>query len=752
MKIAYISTYIPRLCGIATFTKDLLAAIEYNDNQQVVEQHVFAVSDEMHAYDYPSEVVFEIGQDRLADYMGAAKIINSGGYNLCVIEHEYGIYGGNSGVYILSLLKKISVPIVVNLHTVLDNPSTDEKAILKEIAVKADKLVVMSTYAVGMLQEIYEVPLSKIVVIPHGVPQYMNDQHQAKRLLGLEDKRVLLTFGFLGHSKGIDMVLRALPSLVAVVPDLVYLIVGKTHPTILKHQGEEYRASLEKLVEELGLSKHVQFDNSFVEEAKLTTYLSACDVYITPYRNEAQITSGTLAYAVGAGAAVVSTPYWHAKELLADGKGLLVAFENPKSITAALTELFTDEQVYRQIRRNVAAYKQTLSWKKIALTYLELFMQIRQDSIFNDANKQKDAYPTPTVDLQHIRRLTNQVGIVQHATYATPNYHHGYCLDDNARGLLLALMIGEEAWDTEIDYLVSTYISYIYYAQRPDGKFKNFMGFDNRFLEDIGSEDAFGRGIWAIGYLVRSHTNPSYRQIGKEMFVRSLPHFKSFRSLRAVAYVVLGLVHYLEHEPQNQELTTELRNLISFMQAEYESNSDTNWHWFEKIVSYDNAILPLAMFRANKILHDEKVAAIATDSALFLDRILFREGHLSLIGNDGWYKETGIFAQFGQQPIEVYSTMLLYEERYAISKDVYYLRRMKTAYEWFLGNNDLQLCLYDAETAGCCDGLEAYGVNRNQGAESTITFWLSSVHMNRTLKSYPALQSSSSNSFRFTVA
>ncbi len=752
MKIAYISTYTPRLCGIATFTKDLLAAMEYNDNQQVLEQHVFAVSDSVNVYDYPMEVVFEIAQQRHADYVGAAKIMNSGGYDLCVLEHEYGIYGGNSGVYILSLLHKLTIPVVVNLHTVLDNPSADEREILKSIAAKADKLVVMSAYAVDILQEVYHIPLAKIVVIPHGVPHFPNDQQTAKALLGLADKKILLTFGFLGHSKGIDLVLRALPSVLAAAPDLVYLIVGKTHPSIVQQEGEVYRQQLENLVDELGIAAQVQFVDQFVDEEGLTNYLSACDAYITPYRNEAQMTSGTLAYAVGAGAAVVSTPYWHAKELLKDGRGLFVDFEDTKSIAATLQRLFTDAAYLKEVRQRVAHEKHRLSWKKLASNYRETFMQVRQDYLFSDDSLAAERYTMPPMDMQHIRRLTNQVGIVQHATYATPNYHHGYCLDDNARALILALMLGKEQWTTELDELVSTYISYIYYAQREDGLFKNFMSFDNRFLEEIGSEDAFGRAIWALGYLVASRSKESYKQIGKEMFMRAVPHFKTFRSLRAVAYVVLGLTHYLEEQPQNKELRAELQTLVSFMMAEYRSNSDTNWHWFEKIVSYDNAILPLAMFRAHRFLQDESLAEVALATAGFLDHILFRDGNLSLIGNEGWYQEAGIFAQFGQQPIEVYSTMLLYEAWYSFTDNTHYLDRIKTTYEWFLGNNDLHLSLYDAESGGCCDGLEAYGVNRNQGAESSITFWLASAHMQRALAAYPALQSSFNKSLRLTVA
>ena len=753
MKIAYISTYTPRQCGIATFTTDLLSSIAYHHDEKRLEQHVFAIAETPGTTAYPKEVKYEIGQHDLPDYLSALQIINSGGYDICFLQHEYGIYGGNSGAYILSILKKLQIPLLVNLHTILENPSTDEKNILQDIAQVADKLIITSTWGVQLLQDVYGIPLSKTVVIPHGVPDFPYSQLEAKGMLALSNRKLLLTFGFLSRNKGIETVLQALPEVVKQVPNLLYVIAGKTHPNVLRDAGEEYREYLEQLVQQLGLTNHVLFDNSFMEEKRLTTYLSACDVYLTPYLNEAQISSGTLSFAIGAGACVVSTPYWHAKELLAEGRGVLFERENTKQLEEILLNLLLHENSLLEIRNAVSIFKSNLSWKNIATTYIELFTQVTQE--FDPESRRSPSARkavNPALNLSHVKRLTNPVGIVQHATFATPNYHHGYCLDDNARALLLLLMVKEDDPAQDVDALVSTYISYMYYAQRPDGLFKNFMSFDNQFLEDIGSEDAFGRGIWAIGYLVRTHTNSSYRQIGKEMFVRALPHFKTFRSLRAVGYIVLGLVHYLEHEPQNQELLNELRQLMSFMRNEYESNSTVNWPWFEKVVSYDNAILPLALMRANTVLHDDRLKTIAMDAAKFLDGVLFRASHLSLIGNEGWYEERGSIAAFGQQPIEVYSTMLMYEEMYKLSRDERYLGRIYHSFQWFQGENDLQLRLYDEETGGCCDGLEAFGVNRNQGAESTITFWLSSVHMNRAFKNYTELLSALSNSSKLTVA
>ncbi|MFD1770629.1 glycosyltransferase family 4 protein [Sphingobacterium suaedae] len=756
MKIAYISTYTPRPCGIATFTNELVRAINRNERQMSVEQHIFAVTNGADAYVYPNEVVREIEKEQLTDYIDAANVINNGGYDICVLEHEYGIYGGNSGGYVLSILKRLRMPVVVNLHTILENPSVDEKAILLEIAQQADKLVVMTSYATDLLTRVYHISRSKIIVIPHGVPAFPLRRAEAKEVLGLTNRRVMLTFGLMGRNKGIDVVIKALPTLVKKFPDLIYLVVGKTHPEVLRHAGEEYRHYLEGLVHELDLSHHVVFHNSFVGQDQLATYLSACDIYLTPYLNEAQVTSGTLSYALGAGACVVSTPYWHAAEVLADGRGILFPFKDHQALETELHHLLVDDSRLDAIRNRVRHLQGELSWGSAALRYLDVFLQTQQEHGFIKADGEDVSQAAVHLDFQHIRRLTNQVGIIQHATYATPNYHHGYCLDDNARALLLALMAQENnRQDDRLNELISTYIAYIYYAQRPEGNFRNFMGFDNRFLEEIGSEDAFGRCVWALGYLVRCQTNSSFHQIGKEMFDRAKAHFLDMRSLRAVAYNMLGIVHYLEYEPQNQELIGILHELVDFMYLEYQQNSTEHWHWFEKVVSYDNAIIPLALLRAHRYVQREDVLQVARLSAAFLDAILFRTETLSLIGNEGWYTWQASVASFGQQPIEVYSTMLLYTELHCHDPKPIYHERMKRAYNWFLGENDLQLKMYDEETGGCCDGLEAYGVNRNQGAESTITFWLSTLHMQRVFGHYPyyPLASSSwSKSSKFTVA
>lgn len=735
MKIAYISTYHPRQCGIATFTHDIISAISFNDRQKKIDQHVFALTDDGEEYDYPDVVVFSIAQQTEEDYVKAAEYMNTHDYDLCVLEHEYGIFGGKSGDFILSLIDRLDIPLVVNLHTVLESPSVDERSILIRIAQRASKLVVMSQFAIELLTRVYKVQETKTLLIPHGVPQFSVKHQEAKNELNLSDRKVIMTFGFIGRSKGIDVAIKALPALVARFPDVLYLIVGKTHPTTLKRTGEEYRHYLGNLVEELNLQNNVRFVNSFVDIEDLSLYLSACDVYITPYVNEAQITSGTLSFAVGAGAAVLSTPYWHAKEMLADGRGVLFNFNDDKNLANVLLDLFSNPDKLNSIRRNAYLYGRELSWQKLGIRYINLFEKVAMRKLEKDnENSLADIVEDfPEFDLTHIKRLTNDVGILQHARYATPNYHHGYCLDDNSRAMLMTLMAYEMSPSEELERLISTYLNYVHYMQLDNGKFRNFMSFSNEFLDEEGTEDSFGRTIWSLGYLLNATHFNSFYQIGKEIFFNAVRHFRNMKSVRAVAYAIMGVTYYLEHQPSDKDILDELSAMAHYIVSEYQQNSSKSWPWFEKIISYDNALLPLSILKAGKILKDNALIEVGMESFAFLDQLIFEKEYLSIIGNTKWYVEGAERSKFGQQPIEVSTVVLLYHQVYEMTRDKKYLTKMVSSFQWFLGKNELHLSLYDMETKGCCDGLESHGVNRNQGAESTICFWISYLHVKRVL-------------------
>jgi glycosyltransferase involved in cell wall biosynthesis len=728
MKIAYISTYSPKECGIATFTSDLLHAVALH-NQELT-QHVFAVADR--DYVYPSEVVFRIDQHHQLSYIEAANYINENGYDCVILEHEYGIFGGNSGIYILSLINALHIPLLVNFHTILEKPNVDEKAILIEIVKRASIVIVMSNYAITLLKSIYRVNTAKVRLIHHGVPEFNLDHELAKLKKGLSGKKVLLTFGFLGRNKGIEMVIESLPEVVKDEPDLLYLVVGKTHPNVLAHSGEEYREYLGSLVETYQLQEHVQFVNSFVSQADLVEYLSACDVYVTPYINEAQITSGTLSYAIGAGAAVVSTPYWHAKELLADGRGVLVEFKNSAKMAEVLKNLFSNLDYRTTLRDNARIFGKEITWKNIGLRYTRILDKIipTYDSLKENVGFSKEEMPK--FSWKHIDRLTNQVGILQHATYSLPNYKEGYCLDDNARALLVTLLAQHDFADKRLDRRISTYLSYIYYHQREDGLFHNFMNFQHSFLDEVGSEDSFGRTMWALGVLLRETKLTSYYQLGHELFFRAVPNFGQLRSNRAIAYTVLGIAEYLHHQSNDEVMIELMRTLIGKLVQEYEASSDEHWQWFEPVLAYDNAILPYALLTAYPFLNDETIKQLGLSTLKFLESITVQNGALSLVGNQEWAKQGKHISKFGQQPLDVTAMVFMYREAFRLTNKKVYFTRMIASFRWFLGENDLRLGLYDEETKGCCDGLESYGINRNQGAESTLCFYLAYIVVYRT--------------------
>lgn len=735
MKIIYISTYVPRECGIGTFTNNLLKSAQKENSKQEdsIEYEVVAINDTDQVYQYPPEVKFIIQQENQEDYLNAADYIN-GAANCCVLEHEYGIFGGQNGIYILPLLSRLKIPLVVTLHTVLEKPSYNERAVLTEICKMSLFIVVMSNKAIGLLQRIYSVPIEKIVFVPHGVPEFPQLQAEAKEHLELTNKNLLLTFGFIGRNKGIETVIKALPKVINRFPNVLYIVLGKTHPNVLKHSGEEYRVYLESLVDQLSLKNHVLFVNEFIDQEDLLTYLSACDIYITPYINEAQITSGTLSYAIGAGTAVLSTPYWHAKELLKEGRGRLFNFKDVDGLGSLLTELLGDPTKLKELRETAQHYGKQITWPKIAEKYIEIFNSVVTTVRIHTPKKRVELNleKLPVFSLEHVKRLTNHVGIIQHATYALPNYKEGYCLDDNARALLITLMAYKEYKDPTALSLIPTYLSYIHYMQREDGKFQNFLGFDNVFLDKTGSEDSFGRTIWALGYLFNSAPCDGYYQLGNEMFFKAALNFDSLRSIRSIAYTIMGICFYLEYKPNDEGMIERMRNLVRRIIDEYNTNISEEWHWFETLLAYDNAILPLSLLQAAKFLNDDSVTSIGLKTMAFLDNITLKNGYLSIVGNQQWYHKDKNASQFGQQPLDVLATVLMFNQAFQLTGQKEYLEKMYISFMWFFGENDLRISLYDYETKGCCDGLESYGVNRNQGAESTLSYLIAYTTVHHT--------------------
>lgn len=730
MKIAIIATYPPRKCGIGTFTTNLVRSIMAQAPDRISSDaiSIIAINDDKMEYDYPDPVKFVIRQNRQRDYINAARHINFSGADICIIEHEFGIFGGDDGVFILTLLHRLEIPFIVTLHTVLREPSYTQSSIITELGRKAARITVMSKRAVGFLTDIYNIPKEKIDLIEHGVPDFKKiPLEKAKERLGLAERRILLTFGLISRNKGIETVINSLPPVVEKHPELLYLVLGATHPSVLKHTGEEYRNYLKILVKAKRLEKHVYFNNEFVDEKKLFEYLFATDIYITPYNNEAQITSGTLAYAVGSGCAVVSTPYWHAEELLSDGRGVLFDFKDSVRLSEILLELFSNHGKLEMLRERAWEYGKQIRWPEIGRQYLSL----AEDAC---ANREKeiavfkhsiDVALMPSYDLTHIRRLTDDTGIVQHAKYGIPNLKEGYCVDDNSRALLMAVLAWRQNRDRDSLDLMPVYLSFIDYMQRENGNFRNFLSFSREYLDEYGSEDSFGRTIWALGYLIRFAPNDAFKQMGRDIFLNSVQHFDSLESIRGIANTVIGVSYYLKEYQGDESIMVIFRRMAGRMVEAFKKNKSENWSWFEDRMTYDNAILPLALFSAYEISGESEFSEVAMESTDFLESVTNKDGCLKPVGNLDWYEKGGRVPEFDQQSIDVMAMVLLYYRAFEVTGDSNYTEKMFNCYLWFLGENSLRLPLYDHETKGSCDGLGSRGVNRNQGAESTLAYWIS---------------------------
>lgn len=734
MKFAYISTYPPRECGIATFNFNLMKAIDSNipDNACSAEGCVVALndSDDAFEYKYPKDVGFVIRQNQQRDYSAAAAFLNTGNADIVILEHEFGIYGGESGIYVLPMLHRLKKPLVSILHTILDHPSFIQKIIIQEIAQQSELVVVMSKRSVESLVNIYGLQRAKIRLIEHGVPDLeATVPNPVKSLTAFQGHKVLFTFGLINRNKGLETVIKALPFIVDKHPEVMYVILGNTHPGVIRNSGEEYREELKKLAIKLGVESHISFINKFVSEAELVDYLAAADVYITPYLNEAQSTSGTLSYAVGAGAAVLSTPYWHATELLADDRGRLFQFKDYEELAWLVTGLLDNPEELGIIKENAYNYGLKTRWPRIGAEYIKAAKEALVRPVLKDTVRKRIIDPEliPPFSLNHVKRLTDDTGIVQHAKYGIPNLKEGYCLDDNSRALIMALMAFKQNKSKEALDLLPIYLSFIHYMQRDDGNFRNFLHFNRSYMDEIGSEDSFGRTVWALGYAIQHAPNNSYREFAQELFYRSVPHFENLQDLRGLANTLIGISYYLKVNPGDERLLDQLNKLTARIVKAYQDSSDDKWKWFEETLTYDNAILVLALLHSCEINADDQARSIALEALSFLDKVCFKQDCLMPVGNNGWYSRGKDMAMYDQQAIEAMAMVLMYFQAYLATQQTKYIEKTYLSYRWFLGENTLRAPLYDRETQGCCDGLEQSGINRNQGAESTLAYMISHI-------------------------
>jgi len=727
--MAFVGTYPPRRCGIATFTHDLTEAVtSHNGGAQPM---VLALTDPEGEYTYPAEVAHEIRQGSKGDYARAAELVSYSDVRVALLQHEYGIFGGDDGSYVLDFLAPLRVPSIATLHTVLKQPSPSQRSVIQQMATHCARLVVMSKVAKDLLAKSYGVDGPSIQIIPHGIPALPPvDQRALKARFGVAGRRMLLTFGLLSANKGIETVIRALPAIIAEFPDVVYFVVGATHPVVLSRDGEAYRTLLEREAENLGVRDHVVFRDQFVSRTELGHYLQAADIFVTPYLNEAQVTSGALSYAMGAGAAVISTPYWHAQELLADGRGRLFPFCDHAALGRTVLDLLGSESELKRARTAAIELTRSMQWPNVGRSYLELAAQTLQASLPKRVPaKLKRASSLPELRLDHLQRLTDDTGLIQHATHSVPARHTGYCVDDNARALIVALHADRLQSTPKTQRLVTTYLAYLNYSQRDDGDFTNFMSYSRALLQgEQCSDDCIGRAVWALGTTVRLASDQGCRALARDMFMSALPRTREVGP-RGMALSILGVANMLVAEPDSIELRRELDSLTSAMIGRYQAEATDDWRWFEPTLTYDNATLPLALFKAYAITGEPATLRVARDSLDFLDVTCFENDQLRLVGNEGWHNRGGAKAFADEQPIDATAFVLAFRGAYLATKDPHYLRRMRDAFGWFLGENRLGLPLYDFSTAGCRDGLGVTQANANQGAESTVCFLMALIDM-----------------------
>ncbi|MFL6839282.1 MAG: glycosyltransferase family 4 protein [Bradyrhizobium sp.] len=730
-RIALIGNSLPRRCGIATFTTDLHRAI--SNSQTTLQTCIVAMTDHDQTYDYPASVGLQIRDDNLQEYVRAAASLNAGRFDVVCLQHEFGIFGGDAGTHILELLSRLTVPVITTLHTVLDSPSAPQRAVTERIVEASAKIVVMADKARELLHSVYRVPLDKIEVIAHGIPDFpFVGPDLAKARLGFSGRSVILTFGLLSPSKGIEVMIDAMPSILKRRPDAVYVVLGATHPNLVRDQGEAYRESLMARVRELGVENHVVFLDQFVDQATLLEFISMCDVYVTPYLNEAQMTSGTLAYSFGLGKPVVSTPYWHACELLADGRGVIVPFGDAAGIGNEIAQLLTDEPRRQAMRERAYAASRSMIWERTAERYLTAFENARQGHRLKLIARAKPyaiaphGPAAPDMRLGHFLSMCDDTGLFQHAVHSVPDRAHGYCVDDNARALLLACALNEPGERPLPDALPARFAAFVQHAWNPDTRrFRNFMGFNRAWLEDTGSEDSHGRTLWALGECTRNDASPSRRRWARTLFAQALPAVESFRSPRASAFTLLGLDAYCSVVPDDRRAQDIRRVLAERLVSGLASVETPDWQWFEEGLAYDNARLPQALI----------VTGMATQTPVYVDaglrslRWLMTQqttstGHFRPVGTAGFGELRKLPRAFDQQPVEATATIAACVTAWRAEDDAEWKTIATTVFSWFLGSNDLSVTLADPETGSCRDGLHPDRANENCGGESVVSYLL----------------------------
>jgi glycosyltransferase involved in cell wall biosynthesis len=726
--VALLGNHLPRHCGIATFTTDLGDALgkAFPD----LACFVLAMNDRGKGYPYPERVRFEIAESDLASYDRAADFLNVNDADVLSVQHEYGIFGGKAGAHVLTLLRELRMPIVTTLHTILADPSPEQRLVMDELCAVSERLVVMSERGAELLSEVHQVSPRKIDLIPHGIP-VLPGASQSKLKLGVQGRVVLLTFGLLSPDKGLEYVIDALPVLAKRFPEIVYVIVGATHPHVKESNGETYRLMLEGRGHRLGVDENLVFHDRFVSHAELVQFLSAADIYITPYLNPAQITSGTLAYAIGAGKSVISTPYCYARELLADGRGVLVPWRNAEAIATEVTALLGDPARRSELERRASAFGKTMGWPVVASAYVESFQRAVVDHRARKPSFRASTIAVrhttlPEVNLAHLRAMTDGTGLLQHAAWNVPRYEEGYCVDDNARALMLFALIEDARIEPPavVRAYATRYLAFVRHALvSATGRFRNFMSYGRVWAEEVGSEDSHGRAMWALGTAVARSTDPGRHALAGHLFDAGLRATLAFTSPRAWAYTLLGVHEYLRARPNQGDASSVRKVLAERLIGLFRAASRDDWPWFEDRLTYANARLSQAVLATGAALGREDMLAIGLRSLEWL-RTVQRDaaGLFAPVGSNGFWVRGGSKAEFDQQPLETSGMVSACLEAFRLTGQKQWAQAARTAFDWFLGHNHLGQWVYDATTGGCRDGLHGDRRNENQGAEATLSF------------------------------
>jgi glycosyltransferase involved in cell wall biosynthesis len=737
-RVAFIGNHLPRRCGIATFTHDLHRAV--STSHQDLETCVVAMTNPGCTYDYPPAVRFQVREEMIDDYAQGAEFLNNASFDVVSLQHEYGIFGGEAGGNIIDLLSRLEMPVVTTLHTVLADATPSQHDVMRRIIDTSAKIVIMSETARELLRSVHDVPAHRIEVIPHGIPDFpFLETHHAKAEFGFGGKTIILTFGLLSPNKGIEIMLDAMPSIIKTCRNAVYVILGATHPNLVRDQGEAYRDYLTARVRELRIGDHVVFVNQFVDQATLLNFISMCDVYVTPYLNEAQMTSGTLAYSFGLGRAVVSTPYWHAKELLSDGRGILVPFGDAKAVSNEIAGLLTNDVLRHAMRKRAYAASRSMTWVKTAKRYLTVFETARENIrpgislpiaaiVFGSKG-----HIVPEMRIGHFLSLCDSTGMIQHAVHSVPDRSHGYCVDDNARALLFSCVLSNAGEAQLSETMTTRFAAFIQHAWNPDTRrFRNFMSYDRRWLEESGSEDSHGRTLWALAECARADTDPSRRRWAAALFKTALAAVEEFSSPRAWAFSLLGLDAYCTLVGGDLFANRVRRLLADRLMSLFSATETKDWIWFEDLLAYDNPRLPQALIQTGLTTQTRPYVEVGLRSLRWLMSLqTTSSGCFRPVGTKSFGRLRQKPEAFDQQPVEASATISACLAAWLAEDGAEWPAGAMRAFGWFLGENDLQTTLIDPDTGRCSDGLHPDRPNENKGAESVLSYLLGLVEIRR---------------------